>query len=109
LQGSNDSNLVSLVRILAAGLEKRKLVAKTRTELVIETSEILIVKRKRAFVVVWCEDCERDVRMLPVEEAALFTGYDVSSIYTMMQNRQIHFRYQKPETPRICLRSLCLV
>jgi hypothetical protein len=82
--------------------------AKTRTEVFIETSEILIIKRKRTFVRAWCEDCAREVSMLPLHEAALVTGHDVKEIRSMMENQHIHFCYLKPETPRICLRSLCL-
>lgn len=82
--------------------------AKTRTEVFIETSEILIIKRNRTFVRTWCEDCGREVSMLPLPEAALFSGHDVKEIYLMMENRHIHFYYPKSETPRICLRSLCL-
>jgi hypothetical protein len=82
--------------------------AKTRTEVFIETSEILIIKRKRTFFRVWCADCAREVSMLPLQEAALLSGHDVTAIYSMMENRHIHFCYLKSETPCICLRSLCL-
>ena len=82
--------------------------AKIRTEVFIETSEILIIKRKRTFVRSWCADCEREVSMLPLSEAALLTGHDVKAIHWMMENRRIHFFYLKPETASICLRSLCL-
>src|SRR5688572_18134735 len=46
--------------------EKRKSMAKIRTEVFIETSETLIIKRSRTFVRTWCEDCEREVSMLPL-------------------------------------------
>jgi hypothetical protein len=87
---------------------KRKSMAKTRTEVFIETSEILIIKRKRTFFRVWCEDCAREVNMLPLHEAALLTGHDVKAIRSMMENQYIHFYYLKSETLCICLRSLCL-
>ena len=77
-------------------------------EVFIETSEILIIKRTRTFVRSWCEDCEREVSMLPLPEAASLTGYDVKTIYSMMENQRTHFRYLKSEIPYICLRSLCL-
>lgn len=80
----------------------------TRTEILIETSEIFIVKRNRAFVRAWCDGCGREASMLPILEAALLTGYDANAIRSMMENRSIHFCYLKPETPCICLRSLCL-
>ena len=82
--------------------------AKIRTEVFIETSETLIIKRNRTFVRTWCDDCEREVSMLPLQEAALLTGHDVKAIRTMMEDQRIHFCYLKPETASICLRSLCL-
>ena len=82
--------------------------AKIRTEVFIETSEIFIVKRKRSVVRTWCEDCEREVSMLPIAEAALLIGHDVNAIHSMMENQHVHFCYLKPETPSVCLRSLCL-
>jgi hypothetical protein len=81
--------------------------AKTRTEVFIETSEILIIKRNRSFIRTWCEDCRREVGMLPLPEAAWLTGHDVRAIRTMMENQLIHFCYLKTDTPCICLRSLC--
>jgi hypothetical protein len=82
--------------------------AKIRTEVFIETSEILIIKRNRTFVRCWCEDCAREVSMLPLQEAALLTGHDVKTIYSMIENQRLHFCYLKSVTPYICLRSLCL-
>lgn len=82
--------------------------AKIRTEVFIETCETFIVKRNRTFVRTWCEDCEREVSMLPIPEAALLTGHDVKAIRSMMENQDIHFCFLKPEIPCICLRSLCL-
>jgi hypothetical protein len=82
--------------------------AKTRTEVFIETSETFIIKRNRTFVRTWCKGCEREVSMLPLEEAALITGHDVKAIRSMMENSHVHFCYLKSETPSVCLRSLCL-
>jgi hypothetical protein len=92
----------------AAGFGKRKSMAKTRTEVSIETSEILIIKRNRTFFRAWCADCGREASMLPLQQAALLTGHSVEAIRSMMESRRIHFRYQNLEEPRICLSSLCL-
>ncbi len=83
--------------------------AKIQTEVFIETSEIFIIKRNRTFVRTWCKDCGQEVSMTPLLEAALLTGHDVETIYSMMENRYVHFSYLKPETPSVCLRSLCLL
>jgi hypothetical protein len=82
--------------------------AKIRTEVFIETSETLIIKRNRTSVRAWCEDCGQEVSMLLLPEAALLTGHDVEAIRSMMENQHIHFFYLNPETPSVCLRSLCL-
>ena len=82
--------------------------AKIRTEVFIETSEIFIIKRYRISVRTWCKDCGREVAMVPLPEAALLTGHDMETIRSMMENRRVHFCYLKPETPSVCLRSLCL-
>lgn len=81
--------------------------AKIRTEVFIETSETFIFKRKRAFTRAWCDDCAREVNMLPLLEAALLTGYEVTAIRSLMENRCVHFYYLNSETPSVCLRSLC--
>lgn len=83
--------------------------AKTRTEIFIETSETLIIKTNRTFLRHWCEECEQEVSMLPVREAALFSGYGWNEIRSLMEDRHIHFRYLQSETAFICLRSLFLV
>ena len=82
--------------------------AKIRTEVFIETSEIFIIKRNRTFVRIWCEGCEREVSMVPLLEAAFLTGHGAETIRSMMENQLVHFCYLNPETPSVCLRSLCL-
>jgi len=82
--------------------------AKIRTEVLIETSEVLIIKRNRTFFRTWCDACEREVSMLPLGEAALLTGHDAEAIRSMMEDSRVHFCYLKSETPSVCLRSLCL-
>lgn len=116
-QDGNNCALVFLIQninrfrqnLAAAFGKKRKSMAKTRMEVLIETSEIFIIKRNRTFVRRWCEGCGRKVGMVSLYEAALLTGYDVKTIYSMMENRDIHVSYLKPETPSVCLRSLCLI
>ena len=83
--------------------------AKTRTEVFIETSETFIIKRNRIFVRTWCEDCAREVGMVTLPEAALLSGHDVQALRSMMENRHIHFSYLKPEMPSVCLRSLLVL
>jgi hypothetical protein len=82
---------------------------KTRTEVFIETSETYTIKRKRFFHRSWCEECGREVNMVPPSEAALMMCQDTKTIYSLINEKHIHFRYMKTDTPLICLRSLSLI
>lgn len=95
-------------QIPAAGFGKKEPMTKIRTEVFIETTETFIVKRNRTFVRTWCEDCGRKVAMVSLPEATLLTGHDAEAIRALMEKRDIHFSYLKPEMPSVCLRSLCL-
>ena len=78
-------------------------------EVFIETNEIFIIKRNRTVVRMWCDDCGREVSLVTLHDAALLTGHDAETIHSMMENNRIHFSYLEPETPSVCLRSLCLI
>ena len=83
---------------------------KVRTEVVIETTEVYVIRRRRLVFRAWCEDCGREVSLVPPSEAALLAFREPGAIYSLMDERKIHFRYFAPEqTPFICLTSLCLI
>ncbi|MEK7722985.1 MAG: hypothetical protein AAB336_01425 [Acidobacteriota bacterium] len=82
---------------------------KVRTNFLIETHEISIVKRRKMFFRDFCEYCQREVSMFPLEEAAFLVCQNTEEIYSLMNERKIHFRYLSGEKPYICLTSLCLV
>jgi len=83
---------------------------KIRTEVVIETTEVYVIKRRRLVFRAWCEDCGREVSLVPPAEAALLTFREPATIYSLIDERKIHFRIFEPErTPFICLTSLCLI
>lgn len=82
---------------------------KIRTELVIETTEIYVVKRRRHFVRAWCPDCDREVSLVPPPEAALLAFREIAAIYSLIDERKVHFRFFKDKTPLVCLASLCLI
>jgi hypothetical protein len=82
--------------------------AKIRTEVYMETREVVTIKRKRTFFRSWCEGCERYVNSSSLQEAALLSGHDQKAICSMLEERVVHFCGQKLDGPMICLRSLCL-
>ena len=82
---------------------------KIRTEVVIETTEVYVIKHRRSFIRTWCEDCGREVSLIPPSEAALLTFQETEAIYTLMEENRVHFRLFGNQTPFICLTSLCLI
>jgi hypothetical protein len=82
---------------------------KIRTEVFIETNETYIIKRNRIFVRSWCAECEHQVSMIPLSDAAYFIHQDTETVYSMIAAKQIHCCYLKAEIPLICLRSLSLI
>jgi hypothetical protein len=83
---------------------------KIRTEVVIETTEVYVIKHRRHFIRTWCEDCGREVSLVPPSEAALLTFREPEAIYSLIDERKVHFRFfAADQTPFICLTSLCLI
>ena len=83
---------------------------KIRTEVVIETTEVYVIRRRRLVFRAWCEACGREVSLIQPAEAALLSFRETAAIYSLMDERKIHFRFfATEETPFICLTSLCLV
>jgi len=83
---------------------------KIRTEVVIETTEVYVIRHRRHFIRTWCEECGREVSLIPPSEAALLTFQEPDTIYSLMDEKKIHFRlFAADQTPFICLTSLCLI
>ena len=83
---------------------------KIRTEVVIETTEVYVIKHRRYFIRTWCEDCGREVSLVPPSEAALLTFQETGAIYSLMDENRVHFQlFETEQTPFICLTSLCLI
>jgi len=82
---------------------------KIQTEFVIETTEIYLIKRQRHFVRAWCDECDREVSLVPLAEAALLAFQETDAIYSLIDERRVHFRLFGEKTPFVCLTSLCLI
>jgi hypothetical protein len=90
--------------------EAHKCMRRIRTEVVIETTEVYIIKHRRSFIRTFCEECGREVSLVPPSEAALLTFQKPEAIYLLMNEKRVHFRFfATDETPFICLASLCLI
>ena len=61
-----------------------------RTEVTIETDEILIVRRPGRPVVSWCPKCRAMVRMIRPERAAVLASVSVREIYRRVESGKMH-------------------
>ncbi len=75
-------------------------------EVTIETSETLVVNRRRKTVVVWCSTCERHARMLAPEDAAAVADFSPRDPYRLVENGRVHFTEQPSGELLICIDSL---
>ena len=83
---------------------------KTLTRIAIERTEVYVVRRRRHLIRTFCEDCGREVSLVPPAEAALLTFREPSAIYSLIAENRVHFRFVATEKkPFICLPSLCLI
>ncbi len=82
--------------------------AKIRTEISIESSERLTIRRKRYSVRTFCEECERISIMVLPTEAAFLACQDIDSIVSLMYENKLHVRFVSEKGLYICLTSLCL-
>jgi hypothetical protein len=91
------------------GNKPKNFMRNQRTEVVIETSEIFIIRQRRHFIRAWCEDCQKEVSLISPREAALLTFRETDAIYSLIDENRVHFRLFGEKTPFVCLTSLCLV
>jgi excisionase family DNA binding protein len=79
---------------------------KKRTETIIETHQVQIVRRRKRAARAWCEACAAAVRMVTSEEAATLAGVTQRTIYRRVEAGELHF----VETPEgallICSNSI---
>jgi len=62
-----------------------------RTEITIETSRRLIVRRISRGVTGWCDGCLRQVEMITPNEAAAVLNVSSRAIYRWIENGRLHF------------------
>jgi len=77
-----------------------------RTEITVETHEVLIIRRGDSSVRTWCTECNAEVRMIPADQAVALAGIGMNGILAMVAAREVHWAQAGTCTPLICLASL---
>jgi hypothetical protein len=76
-----------------------------RTEITIETSRRLLVRRAGGGSKTWCAKCVAEVNMISANEAAALLHVSTRSIYRWIENGQLHFS-EEPDGLLVCADSL---
>lgn len=79
---------------------------KRRTEIIIETHEVFLVRNSRRSPGAWCDECAVESGMLSAEEVAAFCGVSARELSALIATRRIHFKETGAGELSICLRSL---
>lgn len=82
---------------------------KRRTEITVETDEIIIIRQPRRVLRTWCRECDRQVMMVTVEQATAITSRSSRAIFRMAEDGNIHFAETAEGFLLICLQSLASV
>jgi hypothetical protein len=76
-----------------------------RTEITVETHQVLVTRRRGSLLEGWCVHCDQQVGMILVEEAAL-AGISLHAICRTMRAGRLHFTADASRPSFICLNSL---
>lgn len=79
--------------------------ATKRTQITIETSRVLIVRRMRSSRT-WCPECAREVDVVGLEEATELTGMTQPAFRERFETGKWHFSESSDGALLICLDSL---
>ena len=77
-----------------------------RTEITIETSRRLIVRRSTRGTTGWCDQCLAQVEMITPNEAAIMLNVSSRAIYRWVEEACLHFTEDAGGTVLICAASL---
>jgi hypothetical protein len=79
--------------------------ASKRTQITIETSRVLVVRRMHSSRT-WCRECAREVDVVGLEEASVLTGMTQPAFHECVETGKWHFSESSDGAPMICLVSL---
>ena len=65
--------------------------SRKRTEITVETHEVLIIRKGDSSVRAWCTDCNAEVRMIPLDEAVGLAGVSITGLLQMSTAGEIHW------------------
>ncbi|HKP86131.1 MAG TPA: hypothetical protein VJZ26_08545 [Blastocatellia bacterium] len=77
-----------------------------RTEITIETDQVLVIRRRRKTLRTWCAACARKVVMVTADEAAAVAHVSLRTLYRWVESCTVHFTETQEGLLFVCLDSL---
>jgi hypothetical protein len=77
-----------------------------RTEITVETEQVLLVRPNRSPLAAWCPQCEAEAPMVTPEEAVALTGQSLRQVCRLVEAGRLHFTETGEGLLRLCLNSL---
>ncbi|HET9531927.1 MAG TPA: hypothetical protein VFQ92_16325 [Blastocatellia bacterium] len=78
---------------------------RVKTEINLEIEESVAIRTRRVLIAE-CRQCQRKVRMVPANEAAIITGISAREIYRLVEEGGLHFIEDRHGLLYICSESL---
>ena len=79
---------------------------KKRTEIIIETDQVMVIHMPRGFVRAWCEGCAEEVSMVTADQAAAVAGISLRALCRLIEADALHFIERADRVLFICPNSL---
>ena len=76
-----------------------------RTEIIIETREVLRVRRRGSLSSNWCPVCSRQAAMMSLQDACM-SGLSIEAVRRQAEIGRLHLIERVAGSPLICLTSL---
>jgi len=77
-----------------------------RTEIIIETHRLVVVRRQGISIRAWCEGCLAEVKMITPHEAAAIADVSSRTIYRWIEEAKLHFTEELDGVLFVCADSL---
>jgi SRSO17 transposase len=79
---------------------------KTRTEIIVEKHQRIVIRSRRQTVIAWCEQCSVETLMLSPEKAAALVHTTVRDLCRRVEAGELHFIETESGALLVCSNSL---